>query len=149
MCIKTYDEERRKSFTLIELLLVVAIIGVLVAIAIPVITAQLDKAKASVDLSHERSAKGTAVVDYLFSAVDVEKTYYFDASTGRVSDSVPAKGYGKSAVRPEGSLSELDSAVPKSRYVKVIVYANGDVKLLWEGAPAAVRLRPLQQPART
>ncbi|NLL92358.1 MAG: leucine-rich repeat protein [Ruminococcaceae bacterium] len=133
MCIKSYNAKQRKGFTLMELLIVVAIISVLVAIAIPVVTEQLDKARESVDLAHERSAKGAAVVEYLFSGGDTEKTYYFDASTGRVDGSAPAKGYGKSAVRPVGSLSELDSAVPKGRYVKVTVYANGDVKLWWEG----------------
>ena len=133
LCVKSYSAEQRKGFTLMELLIVVAIIGVLVAIAIPVMTAQLDKARASVDLTNERNAKGAAVIEYLFSGGNTEKTYYYDASAGHVSDAAPSKGYGKSAARPEGSLSELDSAVPKGRYVKVTVYANGDVKLWWVG----------------
>lgn len=38
-------EEKRKGFTLAELLIVVAIIAVLVAIGIPIFTSQLEKAE--------------------------------------------------------------------------------------------------------
>ena len=46
----------KKGFTLAELLIVVAIIAVLVAVSIPVFTAQLEKARESTDASNIRSA---------------------------------------------------------------------------------------------
>ena len=49
-----------KGFTLMEMLIVVAIIAVLVAIAIPIFTAQLDRARAETDAANIRS--GYAVV---------------------------------------------------------------------------------------
>lgn len=49
-------KERCEGFTMAELLIVVAIIAVLVAIAIPVFTAQLEKSRESVDLANLRSA---------------------------------------------------------------------------------------------
>ena len=45
-----------RGFTLAELLIVVAIIGVLVAIAIPIFTSQLERSREAVDLSDVRSA---------------------------------------------------------------------------------------------
>lgn len=47
---------RKKGFTLAELLIVVAIIAVLVAIAIPVFTSQLEKAKEATDAANIRNA---------------------------------------------------------------------------------------------
>ncbi len=55
----------KKGFTLAELLIVVAIIAVLVAIAIPVFNAQLEKARENTDIANLRSAYGEAVATYL------------------------------------------------------------------------------------
>lgn len=48
--------KNEKGFTLAELLIVVAIIGVLVAISIPIFTSQLEKAREATDLANIRSA---------------------------------------------------------------------------------------------
>lgn len=48
-------KNNKKGFTLAELLIVVAIIAVLVAIAIPVFTAQLHRAQDATDLANIRS----------------------------------------------------------------------------------------------
>ena len=52
--------KRSKGFTLAELLIVVAIIAVLAAVAIPTFTASLDKAKLAVDMANERIARAQA-----------------------------------------------------------------------------------------
>lgn len=57
----------RKGFTLSELLIVVAIIAVLVAIAIPVFTSQLDKARESVTLANARCAYAAASTEMITS----------------------------------------------------------------------------------
>jgi prepilin-type N-terminal cleavage/methylation domain-containing protein len=49
-------KKNKKGFTLAELLIVVAIIGVLVAISIPIFTSQLEKAREATDLANIRSA---------------------------------------------------------------------------------------------
>jgi len=48
-------KKNNKGFTLAELLIVVAIIAVLTAIAIPVFTSQLEKSKEATDISNIRS----------------------------------------------------------------------------------------------
>lgn len=58
-------KRNQKGFTLAELLIVVAIIAVLVAIAIPVFTTQLERSRESTDLANIRSAYAEAMTDYL------------------------------------------------------------------------------------
>ena len=50
------SQKNNRGFTLAELLIVVAIIAVLVAIAIPIFTSQLEKARESTDAANARSA---------------------------------------------------------------------------------------------
>lgn len=59
--------KNEKGFTLAELLIVVAIIGVLVAISIPIFTAQLNKAKYAADLANARAIYAELQADYLAS----------------------------------------------------------------------------------
>ena len=54
----------KKGFTLAELLIVVAIIAVLVAIAIPVFTNQLEKSREATALSNIRAAYAEAMAEY-------------------------------------------------------------------------------------
>ena len=64
---KGLREKFRKNsgFTLIEMLIVVAIIAILVAVSIPMIANALDKAKVATDEANERSAMATALIEYM------------------------------------------------------------------------------------
>lgn len=59
-----------KGFTLMEMLIVVAIIAVLVAIAIPVFTNQLEKAREATDAANIRSAYAEVMACALTDAAD-------------------------------------------------------------------------------
>lgn len=60
----------QKGFTLAELLIVVAIIAVLVAIAIPIFTAQLEKSREATDKANLRSAYAEVSAALLDDDVD-------------------------------------------------------------------------------
>ncbi len=64
----------KKGFTLAELLVVVAIIAVLVAIAIPIFTSQLEKAREATDAANLRAAYAEVVTDELTNGESEDKT---------------------------------------------------------------------------
>ena len=73
-------KNNRKGFTLAELLIVVAIIAVLVAIAIPVFTTQLEKSREAVDASNIRAAYAEVMTESMtndkkscYKAVDLKQ----------------------------------------------------------------------------
>ena len=63
-------KKNNKGFTLMEMLIVVAIIAVLIAIAIPVFTAQLEKAREATDLANMRSAYAEVMVSAVSGEAD-------------------------------------------------------------------------------
>ncbi len=69
---KEMKKLNKKGFTLAELLIVVAIIAVLVAIAIPVFTSQLEKSREATDLANIRAAYAEASAALLTNGSEQE-----------------------------------------------------------------------------
>ena len=67
-------KNNKKGFTLAELLIVVAIIGVLVAISIPIFTTQLEKAREATDVANVRSSYAVVVSEALTQETPAEIT---------------------------------------------------------------------------
>lgn len=63
--IRKMRENGKKGFTLAELLIVVAIIAVLVAISIPIFSAQLEKSREATDAANIRSAYAEVSADLI------------------------------------------------------------------------------------
>ena len=55
----------KKGFTLMEMLIVIAIIAILIAIAIPTFTSALEKSRQRTDMANVRSLKSLVVADYM------------------------------------------------------------------------------------
>lgn len=105
----------KKGFTLAELLIVVAIIAVLVAIAIPIFTSQLEKAREATDAANFRAAYAEAQVANL----DNDGNGGTSTSTVKVT-ATETTTYAKIGNPKIGdkTLSELNVEKDKSYYVK-------------------------------
>ena len=129
--------KNEKGFTLAELLIVVAIIGVLVAISIPIFTAQLEKSREATDLANMRAAKAVAVAEYLDDDSATWTTKYYDASKGTLVATKPTTGYGKGTTTVGNASNAELGYDPATDYTgKVIsitaVTKDGGVVMSWE-----------------
>ena len=91
----------KKGFTLAELLIVVAIIAVLVAIAIPVFTSRLEQSRETTDIANLRSAYAAGQVAALSglgngTQISGDSTLYYDpdAADGLLTAAGGLKGQG-------------------------------------------------------
>lgn len=114
------NKTKKKGFTLAELLIVVAIIAVLVAIAIPVFTAQLEKSREAVDAANIRASYAQIMADAITSDEAVDTTKY----------SVPLKqektGWQTTFDFPE-NLKPNATTEPAKDATVTFTYADGEV----------------------
>lgn len=113
----------KKGFTLIEMLIVVAIIAILVAVSIPMINTALEKAKAATDAANERAAKAEAAIQYLTEG-KTAGTYYYDAAKGTLESNFAdiKQTYGKC------------TAHSTKNVLAVKIDSNGEISLAWVNA---------------
>lgn len=84
-----FKKLNKKGFTLAELLIVVAIIGVLVAISIPIFTSQLKKARLATNQANARAAYAAATAQYLQDDTKTGDITY-DVASGKISTTATA-----------------------------------------------------------
>lgn len=115
-------KQNRKGFTLAELLIVVAIIAVLVAVAIPVFSAQLEKSREATDVANIRSAYAEIVTKYLenpSTAVTPITVKVQQRVTGCQTDPAPSltyQGNGEQADFDLGPVLEAATAADNQTY---------------------------------
>ncbi len=130
--------KKTKGFTLAELLIAVAIIGVLVAISIPIFSSQLEKSREATDLSNVRSAY-SQVINAEISGSDglVKKeqsgAYYLDVKLKQKQKdwqtSMPITIAGVSSTDQEHWIG-----TPNSDGACKVRHINGQTYLIWNGA---------------
>lgn len=96
-------KNNNKGFTLAELLIVVAIIAVLVAIAIPVFSAQLEKSREATDIANVRSAYA-----------EVMATYLDNNNSGEYSAKAVAKQINADWAGPSGTIVTRDNGTERT-----------------------------------
>ena len=99
----------KKGFTLAELLIVVAIIGVLVGISIPIFTSQLEKSREATDVANLRAAKAAITAAYLDDSSIAGKDFVYDAQEGKLLDP-SADGYTAPAAYGVGTVTKGNTA---------------------------------------
>ena len=115
----------KKGFTLMEMLIVVAIIAILVAIAIPTFTTQLNNARIATDKANLRAAESEAVTDYLSDESAGSITY--DVTVEKNSMKVAA-----AAAESTAGMTGQSSNV-KSIHLQVTVADGAVTGTTWEG----------------
>ena len=122
-----------KGFTLMEMLIVVAIIAILIAIAIPTFTAQLEKAREAADIANIRSAYSEAMVEYLNSTTTTSSTTTVTKPTAKMTQT--KKGW--DSVEWPDYLGTNKPEPTKGETVTVSVDAEGKVSCAVTGAGGA------------
>lgn len=119
----------KKGFTLAELLVVVAIVGILVAISIPVFTAQLSKARLATNQANMRAAKAAAVAAYLTDGEETEVVYNYDivsGETSKVTENVSQAADEEKNLDPKATTNPVTGATKYTKFsVKVAASADG------------------------
>lgn len=125
--------KKQGGFTLVEMLIVVAIIAILVAVSIPLVGSALEQARKATDASNERSFKAALVSEYLLNQagmangdlkIEADKPYAYDAVNGKVVADIPTSGakYGKSGDASVG---------PKDMTLVGSINTKGEVFMTW------------------
>lgn len=132
---KNLKAKLRKNggFTLIEMLIVVAIIAILIAISIPLISSALENARESTDAANERAFKADLLIYYLTkeevtagTAFTVGTPYVYDAANGVIKTGTTGiTAYG------QGTASGKDTDPKTGDYLIGGVNENGEVVMTW------------------
>ena len=109
---KNLKEKLRKNggFTLVEMLIVVAIIAILIAVSIPMVGSALEKSRHAVDAANNRDAISLASIAYLTETIEkadgtTEKITYTNGTSEELS-------YVVDPTTHQGKLIKGDPAAP-------------------------------------
>lgn len=131
----------RHGFTLAELLIVVAVIGVLVAISIPIFSSQLEKSREAVDLANVRAAYAQVMSDAVTENKTGEGTTYDDTTARYTKDVTLVQkqiGWQTSnitiaGITPSDTVHWIGEVLPGSTCTVFYDADTSSVTLVWSG----------------
>lgn len=106
--------KKQGGFTLIEMLIVVAIIAILIAIGIPMVNTALESAREATDSANERSALGLAMVEVMTKN---------ELGGQKIKDAAVTAHYNIAATGSTGGASSMGSLKDKADGIKA--YGKG------------------------
>jgi prepilin-type N-terminal cleavage/methylation domain-containing protein len=101
-------KQNDKGFTLMELLIVIAIISVLVAIAIPMFSSQLEKSREVTDIANVRAAYAQVSTEAMLGDTDTAVTVKLKQKKGRLAVGRPYKHRRHRSLQRAGRHGQLD-----------------------------------------
>lgn len=130
--------KKQGGFTLIEMLIVVAIIAILIAVSIPLVNSSLERARESTDAANERSFKAALLISYTVGEFDTTTgtdtfapgdVYAYNAADGVITTTAPTEAYGKST-----EVTGADGTDRTEFVLYGLVATDGTLKMVWADA---------------
>lgn len=114
-----------KGFTLVEMLIVVAIIAILIAVSIPLVSSSLEKARRAVDEANARNAISLASIEVMGDNIDAKTSWAYEVDSKDHTGYLLNKTAGESATGGvKGQSKDLKST---ALYVTYDPSAHGDL----------------------
>lgn len=126
------------GFTLVEMLIVVAIIAILIAVSIPMVTGALEKSREAVDQANLRDAIALGNIAFLtgefdFDADATDKLRYYEVSDDHQGKLTETKGDAETAQCTCDAANTLCGSA-KGYIITVTIKADGTVSAAWGSA---------------
>lgn len=126
----------RKGFTLMEMLIVIAIVAVLISVAVPVLSSQLERSREAVDLANVRSAYAQVSTEALLGNTGVTVTVKLKQKQAGWQSVDPVNIGGIVHSKSEGNTDNWQGDAAPDGTCKVTYDETHGVVLIWSGTAA-------------